>query len=118
LLKLRPTKSDYTTKVFGFTTFGAVYGLVICLAGLCNFAQSGLDFLTHRVFADDPRPVDLGLLVVALGVGVWLVVFVGLEVRKMDGSERGRQGRGDLVRETEGAVEVPMPGSGGYGGTK
>src|SRR6266536_5308686 len=37
--------SDYAAKVFGFRTFGTVYGLIICLAGLFNFSQSGLDAL-------------------------------------------------------------------------
>ena len=37
------TVSDYSAKVFGFVTFGKVYGLVICLAGLFNFLQSPLD---------------------------------------------------------------------------
>ncbi|KAL8968905.1 MAG: hypothetical protein Q9183_002250, partial [Haloplaca sp. 2 TL-2023] len=31
--------SDYAAKVFGFHTFGRVYGLIICLAGILNFAQ-------------------------------------------------------------------------------
>ncbi|KAJ5389079.1 Protein FMP42 [Penicillium cataractarum] len=38
--------SDYAAKVFGFQTFGKVYGLVICLAGVGNFAQAGLDAVT------------------------------------------------------------------------
>lgn len=42
--------SDYAAKVFGFQTFGKVYGLIICLAGVGNFAQAGLDTITLRGF--------------------------------------------------------------------
>ncbi|KAL9577561.1 MAG: hypothetical protein Q9212_006291, partial [Teloschistes hypoglaucus] len=31
--------SDYAAKVFGFHTFGRVYGTIICLAGILNFSQ-------------------------------------------------------------------------------
>ncbi|KAH9861031.1 hypothetical protein IAQ61_010767 [Plenodomus lingam] len=65
--------SDYAAKVFGFATFGKVYGLIICLAGLLNFSQSALDAATHKLFHNDPVPVNVGLLVSALLVGVVLV---------------------------------------------
>ncbi|KAF7587211.1 hypothetical protein BBP40_007548 [Aspergillus hancockii] len=39
--------SDYATKVFGFATFGRVYGTIICFSGIVNFSQYGLDYLTH-----------------------------------------------------------------------
>lgn len=57
--------SDYSAKVFGFRTFGTVYGLIICLSGIFNFSQSGLDVLFHETFNGNPVPVDLILL--ALG---------------------------------------------------
>ncbi|OAA61272.1 major facilitator superfamily transporter [Niveomyces insectorum RCEF 264] len=68
--------SDYSAKVFGFRTFGTVYGTIICLAGLGNFAQSGLDYLFHQVCGGNPVPVNLLLLVLGLFVGVCLVAFV------------------------------------------
>lgn len=71
-----PPRSDYSAKVFGFATFGKVYGLIICLAGLLNFSQSALDALTHKVFDNNPIPVNLILLGVALIIGVALVGFV------------------------------------------
>ncbi|KAF1990212.1 MFS general substrate transporter [Aulographum hederae CBS 113979] len=70
------TVSDYSAKVFGFATFGKVYGLIICLAGLFNFSQSALDALTHKAFDNDPLPVNLMLLFLALVIGIVLVVFV------------------------------------------
>jgi len=68
--------SDYSAKVFGFETFGKVYGLIICLAGLLNFVQTLLDAITHQVFGNDPIPVNVLLLGLALVVGVALTAFV------------------------------------------
>lgn len=93
--------SDYSAKVFGFATFGKVYGLIICLAGLGNFSQAGLDALTHRTFANDPVPVNVILLVAALVVGSALVGFVARKSYTM--------GRDKLEEEAEGAREVLMP---------
>lgn len=79
--------SDYAAQVFGFATFGKVYGLIICLAGLCNFSQSGLDTLTHNIFHNDPVPVNLILLSIALLVGLVLVGFVSHQSRKRASEE-------------------------------
>jgi hypothetical protein len=68
--------SDYAAKVFGFQTFGKVYGLIICLSGLCNFAQAGLDALTFKAFHRNPIPVNLILTLVTSLAGVGLVGFV------------------------------------------
>ncbi|KAH0543556.1 hypothetical protein FGG08_002117 [Glutinoglossum americanum] len=95
--------SDYAAKVFGFQTFGKVYGLIICLAGLFNFSQSALDAITHKIFADDPRPVNLTLLGLAVVAGGSLVGFV--ETRK-----RALQ-RELLELEADGASETLMPGA-------
>ena len=75
--------SDYAAKVFGFQTFGKVYGLMICLAGLGNFAQAGLDTLTFRVFCHNPIPVNVVLMAVTGLVGVVLVGFVWWKTRYM-----------------------------------
>ncbi|KAL8943192.1 MAG: hypothetical protein Q9216_001246 [Gyalolechia sp. 2 TL-2023] len=93
--------SDYAAKVFGFHTFGKVYGLIICLAGLLNFVQSALDAATHMSFGGDPVPVNALLLVLALVVGVVLVGFVGWKSRTMK--------RDKLEDEAEGATERLMP---------
>lgn len=68
--------SDYAAKVFGFQTFGKVYGLIICLSGLGNFAQAGLDAITFKVFHRNPIPVNFILTLVTFLVGVGLVGFV------------------------------------------
>lgn len=73
--------SDYSAKVFGFATFGKVYGLIICLAGLLNFSQSALDAATHKVFHNNPVPVNVILLSLALLVGMALVAYVATKSR-------------------------------------
>jgi MFS family permease len=75
--------SDYSAKVFGFRTFGTVYGLIICLSGLLNLSQSGLDVLFHRTFNGNPVPVNIILLTVGLAIGLSLLIFVAVRLRKM-----------------------------------
>ncbi|KAK2787744.1 hypothetical protein FQN51_003083 [Onygenales sp. PD_10] len=99
--------SDYSAKVFGFQTFGKVYGLLVCIAGVGNFGQVPLDVLTFRVFGRDPVPVNILLAVVGFVVGGMLVLFVGWEGRE-------RSGVLDVVVENgEGGVGV-----GGEGGMR
>jgi hypothetical protein len=95
------TVSDYSAKVFGFVTFGKVYGLIICLAGLFNFMQSPLDALTHVTFENDPVPVNVILLGIAVVVGSALVAYTAIKSRNM--------AREKLEEEAEGAREVLMP---------
>ena len=75
---------DYCAKIFGFDTFGKVYGLISCLAGLFNFLQYGLDALTHKKFHNDPKPVNIMLLSVGLAVGAVLVAYVEFKARTLD----------------------------------
>lgn len=82
--------SDYAAKVFGFATFGKVYGLIVCLAGAGNFAQAGLDMLTLNVWQGNPVPVNVGLTTLATGVGVSLAGFVGWKTRER-GSQSGER---------------------------
>lgn len=93
--------SDYSAKVFGFATFGKVYGLTICLAGLLNFIQSPLDALTHIVFHNNPVPVNVALLIIAVVVGCTLVAYVTWKSRNM--------ARTRLEDEAEDATDAMMP---------
>lgn len=93
--------SDYSAKVFGFHTFGKVYGLIICLAGVLNFIQSALDAATHKIFHRDPIPINIILIIVALVVGVALVGYVWHKSRNM--------ARDRLEDEAEDAPEVRIP---------
>ncbi|KAH8716763.1 major facilitator superfamily domain-containing protein [Phaeosphaeriaceae sp. PMI808] len=99
--------SDYSAKVFGFATFGKVYGLIICLAGLLNFCQTGLDAATHKLFHNDPIPINMLLLGLALLVGIALVAFVWQRSHKIL--------RDNIEEEAEEAREVLMPGANGNG---
>lgn len=81
--------SDYTAKVFGFQTFGKVYGLIICLAGMGNFAQAGLDAVTLKGFGGDPVPVNVVLTVCVGVVGVALVGFVSWKTVVLRGQRDG-----------------------------
>ncbi|KAJ5409662.1 uncharacterized protein N7487_004021 [Penicillium crustosum] len=80
--------SDYTTKVFGFATFGRVYGAIICLSGIANFSQYGLDALTHHTFDGNPIPINAVLAVAGFIVGTALVIFVFVSVRQLREQDR------------------------------
>lgn len=73
--------------MFGFATFGRVYGTIICFSGLVNFSQYGLDTLTHSLFHDDPIPINAFLTGAGFLVGVALVAFVYLAGRDMKEKE-------------------------------
>ncbi|KAL4930487.1 putative MFS transporter Fmp42 [Aspergillus undulatus] len=85
--------SDYAAKVFGFHTFGKVYGLIICVAGLGNFAQAVLDALTFTVFDGNPIPVNLILTGLTALSGSALVAFVWQRASAM-AAERGTHANG------------------------
>ncbi|KAG8672862.1 hypothetical protein FPOAC2_06274 [Fusarium poae] len=73
--------SDYATKVFGFATFGRIYGTITCVSGITQLAQSGLDALTHGPLHDNPTPINATLGAVGTLVGLILTVFVAIKGR-------------------------------------
>lgn len=75
--------SDYAAKVFGFATFGTVYGTIVCFSGAAIFCQSGLQALVHSVFEEDPGPMNLWLAGFGLIVGVCLVMYVDMQGRQV-----------------------------------
>jgi MFS family permease len=75
--------SDYATKVFGFATFGRVYGTIVCFSGLVNLSQTGIDALTKGHFGGNPTPVNAFLTVSAFLIGTTLVVYVTVQVYRM-----------------------------------
>ncbi|KAH7121108.1 major facilitator superfamily domain-containing protein [Dendryphion nanum] len=95
--------SDYAAKVFGFATFGKVYGLIICLAGLLNFSQTALDAVTHNTFHNDPIPINIILLSLALFVGIFLVGYVYKKSHTIQ--------REVIEEQAESARELLMPGA-------
>lgn len=73
--------SDYATKVFGFATFGRVYGTIICLSGIVNFSQTGIDALTLGPLRGNPTPVNIAFAALGFLVGSMLLVFVWVQGR-------------------------------------
>ncbi|KZT56417.1 MFS general substrate transporter [Calocera cornea HHB12733] len=97
--------SDYAAKVFGFETFGTVYGLIICTSGLFNLVQSALDYVTVHIHQGNPIPVNLGLLISGLIVGSSFVAFVATQVGRIK-REKAREA---LEEEAEAAEELLVP---------
>ncbi|CAI6101429.1 unnamed protein product [Clonostachys chloroleuca] len=82
--------SDYATKVFGFATFGRIHGALICVSGLVNFAQSGLDALTHGPLRRDPTAINVVMTLVSTLIGIALTVFLVVQSKKIKNEARAR----------------------------
>ncbi|KAI1432126.1 amino acid transporter [Xylaria sp. CBS 124048] len=70
---------DYTTKVFGFATFGRLYGAITCLSGVFTFSQYGLDALVHGPFGGDPTPINAALAMAGTSIGLFLTIYVAVK---------------------------------------
>ncbi|KAK2743892.1 hypothetical protein FQN57_004515 [Myotisia sp. PD_48] len=106
------TISDYCAKIFGFQTFGRVYGLIICISGVFNFLQSPLEILTMTKFRQNPIPVNAILTSAGFVAGAVLVVFLWWKSRRLasstdltSGLEINRPDSGN-VRHISGLTEV------------
>ncbi|KAF2749870.1 MFS general substrate transporter [Sporormia fimetaria CBS 119925] len=75
--------SDYAAKVFGFATFGRVYGSIICFSGVVNLCQTAIVALTKGPFHGNPLPVNAFLTVSGFLVGTTLFVYVGVQSYRM-----------------------------------
>lgn len=75
--------SDYATKVFGFATFGRVYGTIICFSGLVNLSQTGIDALTKSTFHGNPIPVNAFLAIAGFLIGSTLVIYVTVQTYRV-----------------------------------
>jgi hypothetical protein len=73
--------SDYAAKVFGFASFGRIYGTVVCVSGFTNFAQPGIDALVFGPLHGNPVPVNLGLGAGGALVGLALTTYVAIKGR-------------------------------------
>jgi len=69
--------------VFGFSTFGRVYGTIICLSGLVNLCQPGIAALTKGPFHNNPIPVNTFLAAAGFIFGAALVSFVAFQGHKL-----------------------------------
>lgn len=102
---LIPIGSDYATKVFGFATFGRIYGMLTCISGIVNFSQSGIDALTHGPLHGDPTPINVAFAVFGSAIGLILTVYVyhqahKYEVEQSDKPEMSDPQRLPLIRES------------------
>ncbi|KAH3902814.1 Fmp42p SCDLUD_000405 [Saccharomycodes ludwigii] len=75
--------SDYCAKVFGFETFGTVYGLLMTIAGLLNLLQSVFDRWTHSVFKMNPTPINSILVLITILFGGSLFFYIKLQLKKI-----------------------------------
>jgi len=71
--------SDFNAKIFGFATFGTVYGLMISISGFLNFGANGLDQLRFHTFHQNPIPINVLLIAVTFVVGAVLCCYVKLK---------------------------------------
>ncbi|GMM36296.1 Fmp42 protein [Saccharomycopsis crataegensis] len=70
------TISDVAGKVFGFETFGIIYGTIMSISGIVNFGQSYFDKLTHTVFKMNPGPINYILVSVTFVVSGITVSYI------------------------------------------
>lgn len=75
--------SDYAAKVFGFETFGRVYGVIICISGVFNMLQASLDKATHGVFKGNPIPVNICLLTSTVLIGAALLTYIRTQLKSI-----------------------------------
>ncbi|KFY49429.1 hypothetical protein V496_10030 [Pseudogymnoascus sp. VKM F-4515 (FW-2607)] len=96
--------SDYAAKVFGFATFGKVYGAIIFISGIANFSQYGIDALTSGPLDGNPTPVNIALAGAGFVVGSVLVAFVwikGKELERPQPSDDEEADRQRLISEED-----------------
>jgi hypothetical protein len=67
--------------VFGFSTFGRIYGTLTCISGMVNFVQSALDELTHGPLHEDPTPINIAMGAGGAIIGITLTIFVTIKGR-------------------------------------
>lgn len=103
--------SDYISKIFGFDTFGTIYGLVICISGMCNMFQSVLDGWTHTTFKMNPLPINYSLVLITIVSSVVLIWNVHQAVLKSKEKKLQLSPEGAEVSEasasTYGSIENP-----------
>ncbi|KOG97551.1 Fmp42p DI49_4305 [Saccharomyces eubayanus] len=80
--------SDYSSKVFGFDTFGTVYGLLSCVCGIFNMGQNLLDKWTHTTFNMNPFPINLVLVIFTIVFSLTITFFIRAQILHKPREER------------------------------
>ncbi|KAI3390787.1 hypothetical protein diail_8669 [Diaporthe ilicicola] len=81
--------SDYATKVFGFATFGRIYGSITAISGVGQFIQPALDGLTHGPLHDNPVPINLVFAMAGSLISAALTLFVYVKTEQTGGKGFG-----------------------------
>lgn len=87
-----PGSRDYATKVFGFATFGRIYGTMICVSGVGQLVQPALDALTHGLLENDPVPVNMVFGAVGITISTALTLYVYVKTRENEEKEEEEEG--------------------------
>lgn len=67
------------SKVFGFATFGRVWGTVTCASGLLNLVQPTFDHLLAGPLHGNPLPVNIFLGVVGTVLAIIFAVYAKVQ---------------------------------------
>lgn len=70
------TISDVCGKVFGFETFGIIYGTIMSIAGVVNYGQAYCDTLTHTVFHMNPGPINYILVATTFIIALFTTGYI------------------------------------------
>ncbi|OAA52006.1 Major facilitator superfamily domain, general substrate transporter [Metarhizium rileyi] len=73
--------SHIAAKVFGYATFGRIYGTIICLSGVVNFLQPAIDTIANNGFDGDPFPVNAAMAAIGVALALVFTAFVTNETR-------------------------------------
>ncbi|CAI5755546.1 unnamed protein product [Candida verbasci] len=93
--------SDFCAKVFGYDTFGTVYGFIIAFSGACNILTQVMDKTTHEYFKMNPTPINLLLIGLTAIFGILLIGFVR--------SQSAQIKRKNLEMEAQEAIHRQLP---------
>lgn len=93
--------SDYAAKVFGYDTFGTVYGTIMSISGICNIFSQVMVKMTHDKFDLDPRPINAFLLISGTVAGLSMFAYIKLKEKVTK--------RRQLELEAQTAIAVLVP---------
>ena len=99
--------SDYCVKVFGYATFGTVYGAIICFSGMMNFTQTYLDNATHFTFQNNPNPVNFLLVSLTVVFGVTMLWFIKSQEKTIIRQNIIAETLADIDDDDSSAVSLP-----------
>lgn len=71
--------------MFGFATFGRIYGTVTCVSGAAQLAQPALDAFVHGVLLDNPIPLNAFFAIMGTMLSGALAIFVYVKTRRASG---------------------------------